>query len=68
MRVCYFDLGDTMKSKKVNVSLSLDWEIVEKLRMIAEEDDRALSSCINLILRDYLRTREEQQGPGHPLR
>ena len=59
---------DNMKPIKVRVSLSLDGEIVEKLRMVAEEDDRALSSCINLILRDYLRTREEQQGPGHPLR
>ena len=47
-----------MKPKKVNVSLSLDSDIVERLRTIAEEDDRALSSCINLILRDYLRTRE----------
>lgn len=47
-----------MKSKKINVSLTLDWDIVEKLRVIAEEDDRALSSCINLILRDYLRSRE----------
>ncbi|WP_298031513.1 toxin-antitoxin system protein [uncultured Dysosmobacter sp.] len=49
-----------MKSKKVNVSLSLDWDIVEKLKKLAEEDDRALSSCINLILRDYLREREKQ--------
>lgn len=48
-----------MKSKKINVSLTLDWDIVEKLRVIAEEDDRALSSCINLILRDYLRSLEE---------
>jgi len=44
-----------MKPKKVNVSLSLDSDIVERLRAIAEEDDRPLSSCINLILRDYLR-------------
>ena len=49
-----------MKPKKVNVSLSLDGDIVEKLRAIAEEDDRALSSCINLILRDYLRAKEQK--------
>ena len=35
---------DNMKPLKVRVSLSLDGEIVEKLRMVAEEDDRALSS------------------------
>ena len=52
--------GDDVKPKKVNVSLSLDSDIVERLRAIAEEDDRALSSCINLILRDYLRNLEEK--------
>lgn len=45
-----------MKPKKVIISLSLDNDIVEQLRAIAEEDDRAFSSCINLILRDYLRS------------
>ena len=45
-----------MKPKKVIISLSLDNDIVDRLRAIAEEDDRALSSCINLILRDYLRS------------
>ena len=49
-----------MKPLKVKVSLSLDEDIVEKLRVIAEEDDRALSSCINLILRDYLRNLENK--------
>ena len=48
------------KPLKTKVSLTLDEEIVEKLRAIAEEDDRALSSCINLILRDYLRTKERK--------
>ena len=45
-----------MKPIKVKVSLSLDEEVVKRLRIIAEEDDRRLSSCINLILRDYLRS------------
>ena len=49
-----------MKPKKVIVSLSLDSDIVEQLRAIAEQDDRALSSCINLILRDYLRSLEQK--------
>jgi len=49
-----------VKPKKVNVSLSLDGDIVERLRAIADEDDRALSSCINLILRDYLRSLDKQ--------
>ena len=51
---------NNIKPLKVKVSLTLDEEIVEKLRIIAEEDDRALSSCINLILRDYLRNLEQK--------
>ena len=55
MKLLRGDEMKPMKPKKVNVSLSLDSDIVERLRAIAEEDDRPLSSCINLILRDYLR-------------
>ena len=50
-----------MRPLKIRVSLSLDEDVVEKLRIIAEEDDRALSSCINLILRDYLRTLDSKK-------
>ena len=45
-----------MKPKKVIISLALDNDIVERLRAIAEEDDRALSPCIAVSLRDYLRS------------
>lgn len=50
---------ETAKPLKVKVSLSLDEEIVKKLRVLAEEDDRQLSSYINLVLRNYLREREK---------
>lgn len=50
-----------MRPLKIRVSLSLDEDVVEKLRVVAEEDDRALSSCINLILRDYLRTLDSKK-------
>ena len=43
-----------VKPLKIKISLSLDADNVEKLRAIAQKDDRALSSCINLILRNYL--------------
>lgn len=51
---------EPMKPLKVKVSLSLDEEIVKKLRVLAEEDGRQLSSCINLILRKYLRELENK--------
>jgi len=47
-----------MKPLKIKVSLSLDEQIVKKLRVLADEDDRQLSSYINLVLRNYLRDLE----------
>jgi len=52
---------EAMKPLKVRVSLSLDDEVVKKLRVLADEDDRQLSSYINLVLRNYLRKRKERQ-------
>ena len=51
-----------MRPLKVKVSLSLDEEVVKRLRVLAEEDDRQLSSYINLILRKYLRELEKKNG------
>lgn len=49
-----------MKPLKTSVSLSLDEDVVERLRILAEEDDRPLSSYINLVLRNYLRDLEKK--------
>ncbi|MCI9331448.1 MAG: toxin-antitoxin system protein [Oscillibacter sp.] len=48
-----------MRPLKTRVSLSLDEEVVNKLRILAEEDDRQLSSYINLVLRKHLRDLEQ---------
>jgi hypothetical protein len=58
------NMEHSMKPLKTRVSLSLDEEIVKKLRVLAEEDDRQLSSYINLILRNHLRTLEQRQKDG----
>ena len=39
---------------KEKVSLTLDWNLVERLKQLAEEDDRSLSQYINLVLRRYV--------------
>ena len=49
-----------MKSLKVKASITLDEDVYEKAKLLAEEDDRSLSSYINLLLRDRIRTWEEQ--------
>ena len=43
------------KPLKVKVSVSLDEDVLEKIRVLAWEEDRPLSSYINLVLREHLR-------------
>lgn len=50
---------EPLRPLKVKVSITLDEEIVKKLRVLAEEDDRQLSSYINLVLRNHIRSLEQ---------
>ena len=45
-----------MKDKpyKVKVSVSLDEDVIEKLKELAENDDRTFSGYINLILKNHV--------------
>ena len=54
----------SVKPLKISISLSLDEEVVKKLRILAEEDDRQLSSYVNLVLRNYLRKLETEKRDG----
>lgn len=54
----------SQKPLKVKVGLSLDEDVVKKIRILADEDDRPFSSYINLILRDYLRKIEADKKDG----
>ena len=51
-----FYIGDNMKPLKTKVSLTLDIPVLEQIQALAEEEDRSLSSYINLVLRAHLRT------------
>lgn len=46
------------KPYKVKVSVSLDEDIVEKCKHLAEEDDRSFSQYINLILRKWIKEKD----------
>lgn len=43
-----------MKPLKKKVSITLDEDIIAKVKLIAEQDDRSFSQYINLILKEYL--------------
>lgn len=42
---------ETIKNK---VSITLDSDIIEQLKLLAEQDDRSFSQYINMILKEYL--------------
>lgn len=45
-----------MKPLKTSISITLDSDMVDILRSLAEEDDRSLSQYINIVLRKYLKS------------
>lgn len=47
-----------MKPLKSKVSITLDSDIIDKLKKLAEQDDRSFSQYINLILKEYLNLTE----------
>lgn len=46
-----------MKPLKKTISITLDEPILEQIRLLSEQQDRSVSSFINLVLRDYLEKR-----------
>ena len=53
--------GDKMKPTKKTISISLDYPILDKIRQLAEYEDRSVSSYINLVLREHLEQLEKTQ-------
>ena len=43
-----------MRPLKSKVSITLDNDIIDKIRELAEADDRSFSQYINLVLKTYL--------------
>lgn len=43
-----------MKPLKSKVSITLDSDVIEKIKFLAEQDDRSFSQYINMILKEHL--------------
>lgn len=52
-----------MKPLKEKISITIDNDILFKLKDEAEKDDRSLSQYINLILKRHIEQREKVQKP-----
>lgn len=48
-----------MKPLKEKVSMTLDSDIIERIKELAEKDDRSFSQYVNLVLRRHLEKNEE---------
>ena len=45
-----------MKPLKNKVSITLDADVIEQIKELAENDDRSFSQYVNLILKEYLKS------------
>lgn len=54
-----------MKPLKTKVSITLDTDLIEIIKELAEQDDRSFSQYINLILKEYIKHLNNQTGGGN---
>ena len=48
-----------MKPLKEKISITIDWDVLEKIKELAETDDRSLSQYINIVLKNHIKKEEE---------
>lgn len=50
-----------MKPLKNKVSITLDADIIDRIKELAEEDDRSFSQYINLVLREHIKPLDKSE-------
>ena len=50
-----------MKPLKKSISITLDADIIEKTRILAEESDRSFSQYVNILLKKHIEAKENKQ-------
>ena len=53
--IYYHKKGNVMKPLKNKVSITLDETVIEKIKDLAEEDDRNFSQYVNMVLKDWIK-------------
>lgn len=49
-----------MKPLKQKVSITLDEDIIDKIKSLADENDRSFSQYINIILKKHIKSEENK--------
>ena len=50
-----------MKPLKNKVSITLDADIIDRIKELAEEDDHSFSQYINLVLREHIKSLDKSE-------
>lgn len=50
-----------MKPLKSKVSITLDSDVIEQIKQLAERDDRSFSQYINMILKEHLNSEDKKK-------
>ena len=51
-----------MKPLKTKVSITLDSDIITKVKVLAENDDRSFCQYINLVLKEHISSQSDQNN------
>lgn len=43
-----------MRPLKNKVSITLDWDVIERIKEESEKDDRSFSQYINIVLKEHI--------------
>ena len=62
MLILFLKESDSMRPLKEKVSITLDGDVVEEVKRLAEEDDRSFSQYINRVLRKHVKDKNNIQG------
>ena len=49
-----------MRPLKEKISITIDSDLLEKAKKLAEQDDRSLSQLINIALREFITKKEKK--------
>ena len=51
-----------MRPLKQQLSITLDGDVIERIKVLAEEQDRSVSQYINLVLKSHLKRVDEKNA------
>lgn len=49
-----------MKPLKTKISITVDEDVLNEIKKLADEDDRSLSQYINLVLKSFVKKKQDK--------